>query len=191
MSDHTDLGDRFFVHGCHFGTFHTVACDHLVIYLLNATIILLQNTKLSVKFTRDGRPYPHLTPHCRWPGRLPVATVHGWLMADRHHGEPNTLWPSDYRSPNCTCIILTCSHMFQSTRFALFNRCRMWQMAAVNQTFLRLQMNAGKPCCTKECEVTPNWTKHTKRACYLDNEIFLCWCCCRICCCCCMIHTKN
>ena len=139
-----------------------VAYLELVIYLLNATIILLQNTKLTVKFTRDGRPYPHLTPHCRWPGRLPVATVHGWLMADRHHGEPNTLWPSDYCSPNCTCIILTCSHTFQSTRFALFNCYRMWQMAAVNQTFLRLQINAGNPCCTKECEVTPNWTKHTK-----------------------------
>ena len=29
-------------------------------------------------------------------------------------------------------------------------------MAAVNQTVLRHQMNAGKPCYTKECEVTPN-----------------------------------
>ena len=47
-----------------------VAYLELVIYLLNATIMLLQNTKLRVKFTRDGRPYPHLTPHCRWPGRL-------------------------------------------------------------------------------------------------------------------------
>ena len=47
-----------------------VAYLELVIYLLNATIIMLQNTKLTVKLTRDGRPYPHLTPHCRWPGRL-------------------------------------------------------------------------------------------------------------------------
>ena len=55
-----------------------VAYLELVIYLLNATIILLQNTKLTVKFTRDGRPYPHLTPHCRWPGRL-LFMVGPWL----------------------------------------------------------------------------------------------------------------
>ena len=50
----------------------------LVIYLINATIILLQNTKLTVKFTGDGRPYRHLTPHCRWPGRL-LFMVGPWL----------------------------------------------------------------------------------------------------------------
>ena len=133
MSDHTDLGDRFFVHRCHFSTFHTVLATtwqtrlvaylELVIYLLNATIILLQNTKLTVKFTRDGRPYPvfdfNNSPIANamkkssglWDPPVPAfdtslplawaASVHGWLMADRQHGEPNTLWPSDYRSPNC------------------------------------------------------------------------------------------
>ena len=50
----------------------------LVIYLLNASIILLQNTKLTVNFTGDGRPYPHLTPHCRWPGQL-LFMVGPWL----------------------------------------------------------------------------------------------------------------
>ena len=142
-----------------------VAYLELVIYLLNATIILLQNTKLTVKFARDGRPYPHLTPHCRWPGRL-LFMVGPWLTGTRGSQTP--------------CGLLTIAHLialaslnvFRSTRFALFNRYRMWQMAAVNQTFLRHQMNAGKPCYTKECEVTPNWTRHKKRACYLDNKNF-------------------
>ena len=57
-----------------------VAYLEVVIYLLNATIILLQNTKLTVKFTRDGRPYPHLTPHCRWPGRL-LFMAGSWLTS--------------------------------------------------------------------------------------------------------------
>ena len=78
-----------------------------------------------------------------------------------------------------------CSHTF------LLNRYWMWQMDALNQTFLPHQRHARKPCYTKECEVTPNWTKHTKSVCNLDNKIFLCLYCCLICCCCCIIHTHK
>ena len=84
-----------------------VAYLELVIYLLNATIILLQNTKLTVKFTRDGRPYPHLTPHCHWPGRL-LFMVGPWLTGTTGSQTP--------------CGLLTIAHLIALASLNVFSR---------------------------------------------------------------------
>ena len=91
--------------------------------------ILDWNTKLTVKLTRDGRPYPHLTPHL-WPLAW-AAAVYGQPMSDRHHGEPNTLWPSDYCSPNCTCIIKRVLTRFeaQALLFLIAIECDKWPLS--------------------------------------------------------------
>ena len=92
-------------------------------------------------------------------------------MADRHHGEPNTLWPSDYCSTNCTCIIkrvLTCFEV-QDLLVVIASGCDKWPLWIklfsdtrwIRETLLH-----------KECEVTPNWTKHTIHACYLGIKYF-------------------
>ena len=83
-----------------------VAYLELVIYLLNATIIMLQNTKLTVKFTRDGRPYPHLTPHCRWPGRL-LFMVGPWLTGTTGSQTP--------------CGLLTIAHLIALASLNVFS----------------------------------------------------------------------
>ena len=57
-----------------------VAYLELVIYLVNAAMILLQNTKLTVKFTRDGRLYLHLTPHCRTAAGTPTNRSTGSIL---------------------------------------------------------------------------------------------------------------
>ena len=83
-----------------------VAYLELVIYLLNATIILLQNTKLTVKFTGDGRPYPHLTPHCRWPGQL-LFMVGPWLTGTTGSQTP--------------CGLLTIAHLIALASLNVFS----------------------------------------------------------------------
>ena len=120
----------------------------LFIYLLKATRMMLQNAKLTVKFTKD------VTCTCIW--HFTAVGLGCLLFMPRSQLTGTTGCQIPCGLLNIAHLIALAAlnmffHAFQGARFALFNRYRMWQMIAVNQPFFPYHRHAGKPCYTKEC----------------------------------------